>query len=89
MQRLQVHFSKGPFRNYVEKILIIFDHLPTYLPERGQKEAFFDHLPTSSCPRGFWSTPTEKTVLLVSLYLKNMPKNTLAVLNYFFDKLSQ
>ena len=42
-----------------------FDHfwLPTYLnvdifyPKRGQKEAFFDHLPTSSCPRSFWTTP--------------------------------
>ena len=42
-----------------------FDHfwLPTYLnvdifyPKRGQKEAFFYHLPTSSCPRSFWTTP--------------------------------
>ena len=38
-------------------------YLPTYLdvdifyPKRGQKEAFFDHLPTSSCPRSFWTTP--------------------------------
>ena len=38
-----------------------FDHflLPTYLdvdnfyPKRGQKEASFDDLPTSSCPRSF------------------------------------
>ena len=42
-----------------------FDHFcqPTYLnvdifyPKRGQKEAFLDHLPTSSCPRSFWTTP--------------------------------
>ena len=42
-----------------------FDHfwLPTNLdvdifyPKRGQKEAFFDHLPTSSFPRSFWMTP--------------------------------
>ena len=27
--------------------------LTTYLPRRGQKEAFFDHLTTSSCPRSF------------------------------------
>ena len=54
---------KGPFKNYVDKILTIFDYLPTYLnvdifyPKRGQKEVFFDHLPTSSCPRSFWTTP--------------------------------
>ena len=47
----------------MDKILTIFDYLPTYLdvdifyPKRGQKEAFFDHLPTSSCPRSFWTTP--------------------------------
>ena len=41
--------------------------LTTYLPQRGlfypksgQKEAFFDHLPTSSCPRSFWTTPKAK-----------------------------
>ena len=38
-------------------------YLPTYLnvdifyPKRGQKEAFFDHLPTSPCPRSLWTTP--------------------------------
>ena len=37
----------GPFKNYVDKILTIFDYLPTYLdvdifyPKRGQKEAFW------------------------------------------------
>ena len=46
-----------------------FDHfwLPTYLnvdifyPKRGQKEAFFDHLPTSPCPRSLWTTPNAKS----------------------------
>jgi hypothetical protein len=28
-----------------------------FYPKRGQKEAFFDHLPTSSCPRSFGTTP--------------------------------
>ena len=45
-----------------------FDHfwLPTYLdmdifyPKRGQNEAFFDHLPTLSFPRSFWTTTLEK-----------------------------
>ena len=44
-----------------------FDHFwqPTYLnvdifyPNRGQKETFFDHLPTSSCPRSFWMNPLD------------------------------
>ena len=37
--------------------------LPTYLyvdtfyTQRGQKEALFDHVPTSSCPRSFLMTP--------------------------------
>ena len=40
--------------------------LPTYLNvdifylKRGQKEAFFDHLPTSSRPRSFWTTTKMK-----------------------------
>ena len=53
-----------------------FDHfwLPTYLdvdifyPKRGQKKAFFDHLPTSSCPRSFWTTP--KYLNLFSFYFQ-------------------
>ena len=26
-----------------------------FYPKRGQKEAYFDHLPISSCPRSFWT----------------------------------
>ena len=43
---------KGPFKNYVDKILTIFDYLSTYLDvdifytNGEQKEAFFDHIPT-------------------------------------------
>ena len=45
-----------------------FEHfwLPPYLkvdifyPKLGQKEALFDHLPTSSCPPSFWMTPNAK-----------------------------
>ena len=44
----------GSFNNYVDIILIFFDHLPLcgYYPEGGQKF----YLPTSSCPRSFWTT---------------------------------
>ena len=52
--------------------------LTTYLPQRGQKDAFFDHLPTSSCPCSFWMTPSlatcdheseEVEILNLSLFL--------------------
>ena len=56
--KIEVNYIKG----HLETTWTRF-WLPTYLnvdnfyPKRGQKEAFFDHLPTSSCPRSFWTTP--------------------------------
>ena len=38
-----------------------------FYPKRGQKEGFFDHLPTSSFPRSFWTTPKVITEVKTSL----------------------
>ena len=47
---------KGPFKNYVGKILAFFDHLPPcvdifYVMNVDKKWTFLDHLSTSSCKR--------------------------------------
>ena len=47
---------KGPFNNYVDRILRFFDPRlrgQFLCPERGQKQTFFDPLPPSSCPRSY------------------------------------
>ena len=54
--------SRGPFTNYVDKILASFDHLPPcvdifYGINVDKKWTFLDHLPTSSCKRSLWTTP--------------------------------
>ena len=48
--------GKGPFPNYVVKILAFFDHLPPcvdifYRINADKKWTFLDHLPTLSCNR--------------------------------------
>ena len=42
-----------------------------FYPKRGQKEAFFDHLHTSSCPRSFWTTPNSKTCQMTVFTFSN------------------
>ena len=37
--------------------LTTYLNVDIFYPKRGEKGAFFDHLPTSSCPRSFWMTP--------------------------------
>ena len=58
-----IHVSWGSFNNYVDRILPFFDPPPLrgqfLYPERGQKQTFFDPLP-SSCPRSYWMAPMGK-----------------------------
>ena len=53
--------AKVSFNYDVDIIVPFLDNLPTYLnilcSKCGQKYAFLDHLPTSSCPRSYWTTP--------------------------------
>jgi hypothetical protein len=55
-------FNKGPFTNYVDKILACFDHLPPsvdifYLMNIDEKSTFLDYLTPSSCKRSLWMHP--------------------------------
>ena len=49
-------------------ILPFFDHLymDIFYSKRGQKWTWLDHLPTSSCPRSYWMTPSSITVTNIS-----------------------
>ena len=54
--------GKGLFTNYVDKILVFFDHLPPcvdifYGINVDKKWIFWDHLPTLSCKRSLSTTP--------------------------------
>ena len=54
--------SWGSFINYVDTILCIFDHPPTYVDKIFTLEVdkiwtILDHLPTPSCPRSYRMTP--------------------------------
>ena len=55
----------GSFNNYVDMICPFSDHLPTTIyvnmkmDKKGQKWTFLDHLPTSSFPLCYGTTPFE------------------------------
>ena len=53
---------KGSFKNYIDKILAFFYHLPPcvdifYDINIDKKWIFLDHLPTLSCKSSLWTTP--------------------------------
>ena len=55
-----VKLSRGPFTNYVDKILAFFDHLPPsvdifYRMNVDKKGTFLDPF---SCKRSLWTAPS-------------------------------
>ena len=64
-------------------ILVFFNHPPTpcghfLCTKRGQKWQILDHLPTPSCPRGYWMPPLVKKIC-----------SKMAALDIFFSKRSK
>ena len=54
---------RSSFTNYVDTILVFFGHLPPYIDilygiNVDKKLIFLDHLPSSSCKRSLWTTPS-------------------------------